>query len=85
MLVGAALLLVLGALSGIVLAYIVDRIGVASAAIAGAIFGLAMYVVDLYGVARLSGFDRFRLDRLVEHDVAALLAHMDRIAGRERT
>ena len=53
MLVGAALLLALGALSGVILAYIVDRIGVASAAIAGAIFGLAMYAVDLYGVARL--------------------------------
>ena len=53
MLVGAALLLALGALSGVILAYIVDRIGVAGAAIAGAIFGLAMYAVDLYGVARL--------------------------------
>jgi hypothetical protein len=53
MLVGAALLLALGALSGVILAYIVDRIGVLAAAIAGAIFGLAMYAVDLYGVARL--------------------------------
>jgi hypothetical protein len=53
MLVGAALLLALGALSGVILAYIVDRIGVAGAAVAGAIFGLAMYAVDLYGGARL--------------------------------
>jgi hypothetical protein len=53
MLVGAALLLALGALSGVVLAYIVDRIGVTGAAVAGAIFGLAMYVADLYGGARL--------------------------------
>jgi hypothetical protein len=53
MLVGGALLLALGALSGVILAYIVDRIGMAGAAIAGAIFGLAMYAVDLYGVARV--------------------------------
>jgi len=53
MLAGAALLIALGALSGVILAYIVDRIGVAGAAIAGAIFGLAMYAVDMYGVARL--------------------------------
>jgi hypothetical protein len=52
MLMGAALLLVLGALSGVVLAYIVDRIGVTGAAVAGAIFGLAMYVADLYGGTR---------------------------------
>jgi hypothetical protein len=52
MLVGAALLVALGALSGVILAYIVDRIGVLAAAIAGAVFGLAMYAVDLYGIAR---------------------------------
>lgn len=51
--VGAVCLLALGALSGIILAYIVDRIGIAAAAIAGAVFGLAMYAVDLYGMARV--------------------------------
>jgi hypothetical protein len=51
--IGAALLLVLGALSGAILAMIVDRVGVTTAAIAGVVFGLAMFVVDLYGVARL--------------------------------
>jgi hypothetical protein len=51
--VGAALLLVLGALSGVILAAIVDRVGVITAAIAGVMFGLAMFVVDLYGLARI--------------------------------
>lgn len=51
--IGCALLLVLGALSGLILAYIVDRVGVTTAAIAGAIFGLAMFAIDLYGLARL--------------------------------
>jgi len=51
--VGAALLLALGALSGFLLAYIVDRLGSLAAAVAGAVFGLAMFAVDLYGIARL--------------------------------
>lgn len=50
---GAALLLVLGALSGVIVAAIVDRVGAVTAAIAGVIFGLAMFVVDLYGFARI--------------------------------
>lgn len=50
---GAACLLALGAVSGVILAYIVDRIGVGAAALAGAIFGLAMYAIDMHGVARL--------------------------------
>ena len=49
--VGAALLLALGALSGVILASIVDRIGVVPAAIAGFVFGLAMFAVDLYALA----------------------------------
>ena len=49
--VGAALLVALGALSGVILAYIVDRIGVVTAAIAGFVFGLAMFAVDLYALA----------------------------------
>ena len=53
MLVGGALLLALGAMSGVIVAYIVDRIGVFGAAIAGAIFGLAMFAVDLHGIARV--------------------------------
>jgi hypothetical protein len=50
---GAACLLVLGAVSGIILAYIVDRIGMVPAAIAGALFGLAMYAIDLYAIGRV--------------------------------
>lgn len=53
MIVGAACLLALGALSGITLSYVVDRLGVRAAALVGAVFGLAMYAVDLYGVARI--------------------------------
>lgn len=49
---GAVLLLALGAVSGVILAYLVDRVGVPSAALIGAVFGLAMYAIDLYGVAR---------------------------------
>jgi hypothetical protein len=52
MAIGCALLIALGALSGIVLAYIVDRLGVVSAAIAGVVFGLAMFAIDLYALAR---------------------------------
>jgi hypothetical protein len=51
--IGCVLLLVLGALSGVVLAYIVDRVGVATAAVAGAVFGLAMFAIDLYALARV--------------------------------
>lgn len=51
--VGAALLLALGALSGVILAYLVDRLGVLAAAVTGAVFGLAMYAIDLYGFARV--------------------------------
>lgn len=50
--VGAASLIALGALSGLILAYVVDRASMLTAAIAGAVFGLAMYAVDLYGIAR---------------------------------
>lgn len=50
---GALTLLALGAVSGIILAYLVDRVGVLSAALIGAVFGLAMYAVDLYGIARV--------------------------------
>jgi hypothetical protein len=51
--IGIALLLVLGALSGAFLAALVDRVGVLTAATVGVLFGLAMFVVDLYGFARL--------------------------------
>ena len=51
--VGGALLLVLGALSGVLLAYFVDRIGLPTAALVGAVFGLAMYAIDMYGIAKL--------------------------------
>lgn len=51
--VGCALLIVLGALSGVILAAIVDRVGVVTTVIAGLIFGLAMFALDLYGFARL--------------------------------
>jgi len=50
--VGAACLLALGALSGVILAYLVDRLGVLGAAVVGAVFGLVMYAVDMYGIAR---------------------------------
>lgn len=53
MAVGAASLLAIGAVSGIVLAYLVDRVGVLGAAIVGVVFGLAMYAIDVYGIARL--------------------------------
>ena len=50
--IGCALLLVLGALSGVILAYIVDRVGASTAAAAGIVFGLAMFAIDLYALAR---------------------------------
>jgi hypothetical protein len=51
--VGCALLVVLGALSGVILAAIVDRVGVVTTVIAGVVFGLAMFAIDLYGLARI--------------------------------
>jgi hypothetical protein len=51
--VGVALLLALGALSGIVLALIVYRMGAIVASIVGAVFGIAMYAIDMYGFARI--------------------------------
>jgi len=51
--VGAVCLLALGALSGVILAYLVDRVGVLAAAIVGVVFGLAMYAIDMYAVARV--------------------------------
>jgi hypothetical protein len=50
---GAALLVALGALSGVILAILVHRVGTATAAIVGVVFGIAMYAVDMYGVARI--------------------------------
>ena len=50
---GCALLVVLGALSGAVLAAIVDRVGVVTTVLAGVVFGLAMFAIDLYGFARV--------------------------------
>jgi len=50
---GAALLLALGALSGIIVAVLVNRVGTATAAIVGVVFGIAIYAVDMYGVARI--------------------------------
>jgi len=51
--VGIACLLALGAVSGIILAFLVDRLGVLAAALVGLVFGLAMYAIDMYGIARL--------------------------------
>jgi hypothetical protein len=50
---GAALLVALGALSGVILAILVHRVGTATAAIVGVVFGIAMYAIDMYGVARI--------------------------------
>jgi hypothetical protein len=50
---GAALLLALGALSGIIVAMLVNRLGTMTAAIVGVAFGLAMYAVDMVGFARV--------------------------------
>ena len=49
---GVALLLALGVLYGVVVAALVQRIGTTRAALVGALFGLAMYAVDMYGLAR---------------------------------
>jgi hypothetical protein len=51
--VGGAVLLALGALSGALVASIVHRMETLAAALAGALFGLAMYYVVLYGFARV--------------------------------
>src|SRR5690242_10289919 len=51
--VGVACLFVLGAVSGIVLAYLVDRVGMAGAALVGLVFGLAMFALDMYAIARV--------------------------------
>jgi hypothetical protein len=50
---GAALLLALGVLSGVILAWVAHRMSTTLAAVAGALFGLAMYYVDLHGFARV--------------------------------
>jgi hypothetical protein len=49
--VGVAVLLALGALSGVVLALIVHRTGAIAAILVGAVFGIAMYAIDMYGLA----------------------------------
>jgi len=51
--VGIACLLVLGAISGVIVGWLVDRLGMAGAALVGLVFGLAMFAVDMYGVARI--------------------------------
>lgn len=51
--VGALMLLALGALSGAVIALFVRRLRATFAVAAGALFGLAMYYVDMHGFARI--------------------------------
>lgn len=51
--VGVACLLALGAVSGIALAYLIDRLGMAGAALVGLVFGLAMFALDMYAIARV--------------------------------
>jgi hypothetical protein len=51
--VGVACLLVLGAISGVILGYLVDRLGMAGAALVGVVFGLAMFALDMYAIARV--------------------------------
>jgi hypothetical protein len=51
--VGVACLVALGAVSGIILGYLVVRLGVAGAALVGLVFGLAMFAIDMYGIARI--------------------------------
>ena len=50
--VGVALLLALGAMSGVVLALLVHRAGAIVAIVVGGVFGIAMYAIDMYGFAR---------------------------------
>ena len=52
-LAGVACLLALGAVSGIVLGYLVERVGMVGAALVGLVFGLAMYALDMYAIARV--------------------------------
>ena len=51
--VGVACLLVLGAISGVILAYLVNTLGMAGAALVGLVFGLAMFALDMYAIARV--------------------------------
>jgi hypothetical protein len=51
--VGIACLLVLGAVSGIILGYLVHRLGMVGAVLVGLAFGLAMFALDLYAIARV--------------------------------
>ena len=51
--VGVACLVALGAVSGIILGYLVGRLGVLGAAVVGLVFGLAMFAIDMYGIARV--------------------------------
>lgn len=53
MVAGALLLLALGVLSGVIVAFIVHRMHPALALTAGAAFGVAMYYVDMHGFARI--------------------------------
>ena len=50
---GGLLLLVLGALSGVVVAFLVHRMHAVLALVTGVAFGLAMYTVDMHGLARI--------------------------------
>jgi hypothetical protein len=52
-LVGALALLALGVLAGVIVALLVHRSNPPLALALGALFGLAMYYVDLYGFARI--------------------------------
>lgn len=51
--VGVACLLALGAVSGVIIGYLVGRVGMAGAALVGLVFGLAMFALDMYAIARL--------------------------------
>jgi hypothetical protein len=52
-LVGALVLLALGMLSGVIIALLVHRLHAALVLAVGALFGVAMYYVDMYGFARI--------------------------------
>jgi len=49
--VGALVLLALGALSGVIIAFLVQRLARTLALVVGVLFGVAMYYVDLHGFA----------------------------------
>jgi hypothetical protein len=49
--VGALVLLALGALSGVIIALLVQRLTPTLALLVGVLFGVAMYYVDMYGFA----------------------------------